>query len=63
MVMRDCEPMPRARTPFVSYGCGAAGGYFRFRFGGARSALKGFLEACIAWRLRLSMVYGDQAFS
>ena len=39
---------------------GAAGGYFRFRFGGARSALKRFLEACIAWRCRLSMVYGDQ---
>ncbi len=61
MVHADCEPhVLSAHAIREATAAGAAGGYFRFRFGGARSALKRFLEACIAWRCRLSMVYGDQ---
>ncbi len=61
MVHADCEPhASSAHAIREALAAGAAGGYFRFRFGGARSALKRFLEACIAWRCRLSMVYGDQ---
>lgn len=61
MVHADCEPHRQAaRALRAASADGAAGGYFRFRFGGARSALKSFLEACIAWRCRVSMVYGDQ---
>ena len=61
MVHADCEPhAASARAIREAAAAGAAGGYFRFRFGGARSPLKRFLEACIAWRCRLSMVYGDQ---
>jgi rSAM/selenodomain-associated transferase 2 len=61
MVHADCEPhVLSARAIREATAAGAAGGYFRFRFGGARSALKRFLEACIAWRCRVSMVYGDQ---
>jgi len=61
MVHADCEPHAlSAHAIRAAAVAGAAGGYFRFRFGGARSALKRFLEACIAWRCRLSMVYGDQ---
>jgi CTP:molybdopterin cytidylyltransferase MocA len=61
MVHADCEPhVLSAHAIRAATAAGAAGGYFRFRFGGARSALKHFLEACIAWRCRLSMVYGDQ---
>jgi rSAM/selenodomain-associated transferase 2 len=61
MVHADCEPHAlSARAIREATDAGAAGGYFRFRFGGARSPLKRFLEACIAWRCRLSMVYGDQ---
>jgi rSAM/selenodomain-associated transferase 2 len=40
---------------------GAVGGYFRFRFDGERRWYKRLLEACIAWRCRVGMVYGDQA--
>jgi rSAM/selenodomain-associated transferase 2 len=40
---------------------GAVGGYFHFRFGGASTGAKRFLERCIAWRCRWGMVYGDQA--
>ncbi len=61
MVHADCEPHPlAARAIREAIASGAAGGYFRFRFGGERSALKRALEICIAWRCRLSMVYGDQ---
>ena len=61
MVHADCEPHAlSAHAIRAATVAGAAGGYFRFRFGGARSAPKRFLEACIAWRCRLSMVYGDQ---
>jgi hypothetical protein len=61
MVHADCEPhAASAHAIREATAAGAAGGYFAFRFGGARSALKRFLEACIAWRCRLSMVYGDQ---
>jgi glycosyltransferase involved in cell wall biosynthesis len=61
MVHADCEPHAvSARAIREATAAGAAGGYFRFRFGGARSALKRFLEVCIAWRCRVSMVYGDQ---
>lgn len=61
MVHADCEPHPlAARAIREATAAGAAGGYFRFRFGGDRSALKRVLEICIAWRCRLSMVYGDQ---
>ena len=61
MVHADCEPhAASARAIREAAAAGAAGGYFRFRFGGARSPLKRVLEVCIAWRCRLSMVYGDQ---
>lgn len=61
MVHADCEPHPLAASALRdAVAAGAPGGYFRFRFGGARSLLKRFLEACIAWRARVSMVYGDQ---
>jgi rSAM/selenodomain-associated transferase 2 len=61
MVHADCEPHPLAAQAIrAALADGAAGGYFRFRFGGRGSALKRFLEICIAWRCRLSMVYGDQ---
>ena len=39
---------------------GAAGGYFRFRFGGPAAAVKVLLERSIALRCRFCMVYGDQ---
>lgn len=42
-------------------GDGAVGGYFRFRFAGARTMLKRVLERGIALRCKVSMVYGDQA--
>lgn len=61
MVHADCEPHRQAaRALRAAVADGAVGGYFRFRFGGGRSALKRFLEACIAWRCRVAMVYGDQ---
>lgn len=61
MVHADCEPHALSACAIRdATAAGAAGGYFSFRFGGARSPLKRFLEACIAWRCRLSMVYGDQ---
>ena len=61
MLHADCEPHAlSAHALREAAAAGAAGGYFGFRFGGARSALKRFLEVCIAWRCRLSMVYGDQ---
>ncbi|HEY0768057.1 MAG TPA: hypothetical protein VGD47_08885, partial [Steroidobacteraceae bacterium] len=61
MVHADCEPHAlAARAIRDSTASGAAGGYFRFRFGGARGPLKRLLEVCIEWRCRLSMVYGDQ---
>src|SRR5437764_9328995 len=57
MVHADCEPHAlSAHAIREALAAGAAGGYFRFRFGGASSALKRFLEACIAWRCRVSMV-------
>jgi glycosyltransferase involved in cell wall biosynthesis len=61
MVHADCEPHAlAARAAREAIAGGAAGGYFAFRFGGERSAVKRALEICIAWRCRLSMVYGDQ---
>lgn len=57
----DCQPHRRAaRAIRDAVKRGAAGGYFRFRFGGERSRRKEFLEWCIAWRCRLGTVYGDQ---
>ncbi|MGB8326666.1 MAG: hypothetical protein WCE48_03705, partial [Steroidobacteraceae bacterium] len=41
-------------------GAGAAGGYFRFAFAGARTLTHALLETAIAWRCRVGMVYGDQ---
>lgn len=61
MLHADCEPHPLAsRAVREAIAGGAAGGYFAFRFGGERSALKRALEICIAWRCRMTMVYGDQ---
>ncbi|HEX5207913.1 MAG TPA: hypothetical protein VFW10_09015 [Steroidobacteraceae bacterium] len=58
----DCRPHRQAacaiRQAVVR---GAAGGYFRFRFGGSHGPLKTVLERCIALRCRMGMVYGDQA--
>lgn len=57
----DCRPHPRSACAIreaVTHG--AAGGYFRFRFGGSPGPLKTLLERCIALRCRMGMVYGDQ---
>jgi rSAM/selenodomain-associated transferase 2 len=57
----DCEPHPGSIAAIrASIEAGAAGGYFRFHFGGAPSRTKRFLESCIAFRSRWGMVYGDQ---
>lgn len=57
----DCEPDSASIAAIrASVEAGAAGGYFRFHFGGARSHTKRFLERCIAMRCRWGMVYGDQ---
>jgi len=39
---------------------GAVGGWFRFCFAGESSAGRRFLEACINWRSRIGIPYGDQ---
>jgi rSAM/selenodomain-associated transferase 2 len=60
-VHADCQPHPEASSAIRhALENGAAGGYFRFRFGGGRSVIKCFLERWIAWRCRVAMVYGDQ---
>jgi rSAM/selenodomain-associated transferase 2 len=57
----DCEPALTAVAAIRrAIDAGAVGGYFRFRFGGAATRAKRFLERCIAWRCRWGMVYGDQ---
>lgn len=57
----ECEPHSASVAAIrESIGAGAAGGYFRFHFGGASSRRKRFLEHCIAWRCRWGMVYADQ---
>ncbi len=57
----DCEPPAEAIAAIrASVAQGAAGGHFRFRFGGPPRPLKRFLELCIAWRSRLGIVYDDQ---
>src|SRR5690348_457758 len=54
----DCEPHAAAIAAMRrSVTDGAAGGYFRFRFGGASTRSKRLLERCIAWRGRWGMVY------
>jgi hypothetical protein len=60
-VQADCEPHVGSIAAIRhSIEAGAAGGYFRFQFGGAPSATKRLLERCIAFRCRWGMVYGDQ---
>lgn len=39
---------------------GAIGGYFRFRFSGARNARLRWFEAITNWRSRVGVAYGDQ---
>ncbi len=57
----DCEPHAASIAAIRgSIEAGAAGGYFRFHFGGARSRMKRFLERCIAFRSRWGTVYSDQ---
>lgn len=57
----DSRPHLRAACAIrTALSRGAAGGYFRFHFGGPGSALKSFLERSIALRCRFGMVYGDQ---
>ncbi|MGH8261424.1 MAG: glycosyltransferase, partial [Steroidobacteraceae bacterium] len=57
----DCEPHAAAIAAIRrSVEGGAAGGYFRFRFGGSSTRSKRLLERCIRWRCRWGMVYGDQ---
>lgn len=57
----DCQPHPHAaRAIRAALAQGAAGGFFRFRFGGERRAAKTLLERCVALRCRIGMVYGDQ---
>lgn len=57
----DSRPHPRAGSAIgAAVRRGAAGGYFRFRFGGPASMVKSFLERSIALRCRFGMVYGDQ---
>lgn len=58
----DCRPHRQAGSAIrEAVMLGAAGGYFRFRFGGSPGPLKTILERCIALRCRMGMVYGDQA--
>jgi glycosyltransferase involved in cell wall biosynthesis len=58
----DCRPHRQAAWAIrEAVTRGAAGGYFRFRFGGSPGPLKTLLERCIALRCRTGMVYGDQA--
>jgi rSAM/selenodomain-associated transferase 2 len=60
-VHADCEPAPEAlRAIHHTIENGAAGGYFKFRFAGARTPIKRFLEWCIRLRCMFGMVYGDQ---
>jgi len=57
----ECEPHAAAIAAIRdSIEAGAVGGYFRFRFGGASSLTKRFLERCVAMRCRWGVVYGDQ---
>lgn len=57
----DSRPHPRAGGAIgAAVRRGAAGGYFRFRFGGPASVVKSVLEHSIALRCRFGMVYGDQ---
>lgn len=57
----DCQPHPHATSAIRAVlAQGAAGGYFRFRFGGEARVMKTLLERCIALRCRFGMVYGDQ---
>jgi len=49
-----------ARAIREAAAAGAAGGYFRFPFRRRAQPSETLPEACIAWRCRLSMVYGDQ---
>lgn len=57
----DGQPHPgAARAIRAAIAAGAAGGYFRFRFGGPPSATKSLLERSIALRCRFGMIYGDQ---
>ncbi|HXS27746.1 MAG TPA: glycosyltransferase [Steroidobacteraceae bacterium] len=57
----ECEPHPASIAAIRDrIDSGAAGGYFRFHFGGPPNATKRFLEQCIALRCRWGMVYGDQ---
>jgi len=57
----DCEPHTASIAAIRgSIEAGAAGGYFRFHFGGASKRTKRFLERCIAFRSRWGVVYGDQ---
>jgi hypothetical protein len=57
----DCEPPVGAIAAIrASVLQGAAGGHFRFQFGGPPSPFKHFLERCIAWRSRWGVVHGDQ---
>ena len=58
----DCKPHRQSACAIrEAVALGAAGGYFRFRFGGPPGPLKTLLERCIALRCRMGMVYGDQA--
>lgn len=60
-VHADSGPHPRAASTIrEAVRGGAAGGYFRFRFGGRTTVVKRLLEHGIALRCRLGMVYGDQ---
>ncbi|MGH8320285.1 MAG: glycosyltransferase [Steroidobacteraceae bacterium] len=57
----DCRPDRRSAAVIrTAIERGAAGGYFRFRFGGPGRPLKALLERCIALRCRVGMVYCDQ---
>lgn len=56
-----CEPAPEALG--VIHQCiasGAVGGYFRFRFAGARNPLRKLIERGVALRSRLTSVHLDQ---
>jgi hypothetical protein len=57
----DCEPHVDAVAAIRrSIAEGAVGGYFRFRFAGARTPAKRLLEECIAWRCRHGAARDDQ---
>lgn len=57
----DCTPASNAPRLIRDHLAGGAlGGYFQFRFRGARAWYKRWLETAINWRANVGVPYGDQ---